>query len=312
MTDGDARIAALARARHGLVTRRDALAVLTPRQLERRVASGRLERVRPQVYRVAGAPETWEQTVLGACLAAGDGAFASHTTAAALWALAGLEAPGAVEVTTPTRRRRRIEGVVVHDTQVLGRRHVTSRDAIPVSSPARTLCDLTWRSSPEAVERALDDALRRELTTLRTLRATYLDLAGPGRRRCTVMRTLLDARLPGLDPGDSPRELDLLGWIVAAGLPRPAQQHRVRLGRRSCRIGLAYPELMIAIEYEAWDGHRSRRSFAADRARQNELEIRGWLVLRFTASSTREDVVAAVRAAIDARRRMLAPARPGM
>ncbi len=275
--------------------------MLTPRQLERRVATGRLERVRPQVYRVAGAPETWEQTVMSACLAAGDGAFASHTTAARLWAFADFGPTDAVEVTTPSRRRRRIEGVIVHDTQVLGRRHVATHRGLPVSSPARTLCDLTWRSSPRVVERALDDALRRKITTLRATRATYLDLAGPGRRRCTVMRALLDERIPGFDPGGSPKERGLVEWIIGAGLPAPVSQHRVRVGRRSFRLDLAYPDLRIGIEYDGWDAHRTRSTFATDRARQNELEVRGWLVLRFTASSTREDVVSAVRAAIEMR-----------
>jgi hypothetical protein len=238
---------------------------------------------------------------MSACLAAGGGAHASHRTAARLWLLAGFESGAVVEVTTPTRRRRRIEDVIVHDTQVLGHRHVSSRHGVPVSTPARTLCDLTWRHSPSLVERALDDALRRRVTTLRMLRAVYLDLAGPGRRRSTVMRALLEARDAGFDPTGSPRSLRLLEWIVAAGLPRPVVEHRVRVGRRSFRLDLAYPDLQVAIEYDGWDAHGTRRSFATDRARQNDLELRGWLVLRFTASSTRDDVVRAVSAAIEVR-----------
>ena len=238
---------------------------------------------------------------MSACLAAGGGAHASHRTAARIWLLAGFESDAVVEVTTPTRRRRRIDDVIVHDTQVLGPRHVSSRHGIPVSTPARALCDLTWRCPPSLVERALDDALRRRVTTLRMLRAVYLDLAGPGRRRSTVMRALLEARDVGFDPTGSPKALQVLEWIVDAGLPRPVVEHRVRVGRRSFDVDLAYPELQVAIEYDGWDSHRSRSSFASDRARQNELELRGWLVLRFTATSTRDDVVRAVRAAIEAR-----------
>jgi hypothetical protein len=253
------------------------------------------------VYRLAGAPQTWHQVVMSACLTAGSGGHASHRTAARLWLLAGFESKDVIEVTTPTRRRRRIDDVIVHDTQVLGRRHTSNKDGIPVSTPARTLCDLTWRCAPWDVERALDDALRRKLTTLRSLRAVYLDLAGPGRRRSTVMRALLEARDAGFDPTGSPKAREVLEWIVDAGLPRPVVEHRVRVGRRSFRVDLAYPELQVAIEYDGWDAHRTRSSFASDRARQNELELRGWLVLRFTATSTRDDVVRAVRAAIEAR-----------
>ena len=301
MAEVDAALAAIAREQHGLVSRASALGVLTRRQLERRVADGRLERLRPAVYRLAGVTETWEQVVLAACITAGAGTYASFRSAARLWALAGFEDDDVVEVTTPSRRRARIAGVVVHDSQITGRRHATRRGGIPVTSPARTLCDLTACSRPWEVERALDDALRRKITTLRSVRAVYVDLAGPGRRRCTVMRALLQDRLPGFDPGGSPMELRLIAWLTDAGLPRPVQQHRIRIRGRSVRLDLAYPDLLIGIEYDGWDTHRSRQSFAADRARQNELEIRGWLVLRFTATSTRDEVVRAVGTAIAAR-----------
>ncbi len=285
------------------MTRERILATITRRQLEHRLADGRLERVRPCVYRVAGAPQTWEQVVLAACLTAGPRSHASFRAAARLWMLSGFETEDVVEITTPSRRRARISGVIVHDSEVTGRRHTARRHGIPVSSPARTLCDLTACCRPWDVERALDDALRKKVTTLRSVQAVYLDLAGPGRRRCTVMRALLEARSPGFDPGGSPMELRLVDWLVAADLPRPVQQHRVRLGNRSMRLDLAYPDQLIAIEYDGWDAHRSRRSFAGDRARQNELEIRGWLVLRFTSASTRDDVVRAVSAALATRTR---------
>ena len=169
----------------------------------------------------------------------------------------------------------------MHNTEVLGRRHTVTRRGIPMSTPARTLCDLTSCCTPPEVERALDDALRRKLLTLRALAAVHRDVAGPGRRRSTVMHTLLDERLPGFDPGRYPKERELVEWIVGAGLPPPVPQHRVRVGRRSFRLDLAYPDLLIGIEYDGWDAHRPRSTFATDRARQNELEVRGWLVLRF-------------------------------
>jgi hypothetical protein len=303
MADADATIAAVAREQHGLVTRERILATITRRQLEHRLADGRLERVHACVYRVAGAPRTWEQVVLAACLTAGPRSHASFRAAARLWMLSGFETADDVEITTPSRRRARINGVVVHDSEVTGRRHTARRHGIPVSSPARTLCDLTACCRPWDVERALDDALRKKITTLRSLQAVSVDLAGPGRRRCTVMRALLEARSAGFDPGGSAMELRLVDWLVATGLPRPVQQHRVRLGNRSIRLDLAYPDQLIAIEYDGWDAHRSRRSFAGDRARQNELEIRGWLVLRFTSASMRDDVVRAVSAALATRTR---------
>ncbi len=57
---------------------------LSPQQIQRRVASGRWRQVRHGVFAVAGVPPSWEQCVMAAVLAAGDGAVASHFTAGAL------------------------------------------------------------------------------------------------------------------------------------------------------------------------------------------------------------------------------------
>jgi hypothetical protein len=293
----------LARRQHGLLTRAQLLAVITEHQLEHATRTGEFELVRRCVYRVGGAPWTWDQQVLAACLAGRTGTVASFRTAARVWGLPGALDDDPLEVTTPTRRRVRMPGVRVHDSFILGGWHTAVRHAIPVTSPARTLCDLTacWR--PWEVERAVDDALRRKLLTLQRLEAVFLDLAHRGRRRSTVMRAVLEARLPGFDPGDSPMEAKVLRWIVGAGLPLPVQQHRVRIDGHTYRLDLAYPDLKIAIEYDGWDWHSRRSSFDGDRARQNPLELAGWLVLRYTSRSTKRIVVADISEALRLRSR---------
>lgn len=304
-------MARAARSQHGLVTRSQALEYLTQRQLERRVRDGGLERVRPGVYRLAGSPLTWEQQVLAACLSGSADASASHATAARLLGLKGFESANdveAIEITTPSRTRTRLSGVAVHDTAVRGPSHFTRKSRIPSTSVARTLCDLTWHSQPWQVERALDDALRRQLTSLRLVTRVFRDLAHRGRRKSTVMRALLEARLPGYESGESPMEDRLLRWILDAGLPPPTQQHRVRIGGTSYRLDLAYPEFSIGIEYDGWDVHKPRSAFDADRKRQNAFETRDWMILRYTSASSRELVVAEVAQAISVRSKSLLPA----
>jgi len=85
---------------------------------------------------------------------------------------------------------------------------------------------------------------------------------------------------------------------VAAGLPRPVQQHKLRVNGRTIRIDLAYPELRIAIEYDGWEYHSTRGAFDRDRARANELELLGWTVLRFTSKSSDTTMVRTIRTAI--------------
>ena len=296
---GEAELFELSRRQHGVVTTTQAEAVLSRGQVRARLRQGRLLPVRIGVIAVAGVPATWEQQLMAAVLAGGDGAVASFRSAARLWALGPRE--DRIEITVPRARRARLPGVVVHDTTVDGTIHRGVIQGIAVTSPARTLCDLTACWFPWDVEHALDEALRQRLTSLTRLQRVFLDLANRGRRRSTVMRALLEARLPGFDPGDSDMEVRLVRWITGAGLPRPVQQHWVRAGGHAFRLDLAFPELMIGIEYDGWDPHRGRRAFDRDRARQNPLEIIGWLILRYTSASTREVVVREVADAIAAR-----------
>jgi len=88
-------------ARHlGLLTWRVAIeAGLTRHQIQTLLEHGRWIRVLPAVYRVAAAPQSWEQMALAACLGGPNGTVASHRSAAALW---GLRPPAArPEVTVP-------------------------------------------------------------------------------------------------------------------------------------------------------------------------------------------------------------------
>jgi very-short-patch-repair endonuclease len=292
----DDRLRGLARKQLGLVSRRQALELLTADQIRRRLRTHALEAVRPGVYRIAGAPESWEQAVLGACLAV-PGSAASFRCAAALWGLERFRRD-LVEITVPERERRRLEGVIVHDSAVVGPLHRATVGVIPVTSPARTLCDLTAVETRWPVERAVDEALRKKLVTLRTLTRVAAALEGRGRMRCTVMREILEARAPGFHPGESDPELRIMKLLARAGLPAPMPQHRVRLGKRTIRIDLCYPEQKIAIEYDGWDHHRGRQAFDDDRARANDLVLLGFRVLRFTSKSTDQTIVDTVATAL--------------
>lgn len=290
------RIASIAREQHGLVTTAQAQERLRPGQIDRLVRTSRLEVVRRGVYRIAGAPETWEQLLLAACIAR-PGSYASFRAAAALWELQDFDRT-VLEITVEGSLRARLHGVVVHESTVTGPAHLDTRRGIPVSSVARTLCDLTAFAPPWKVERAVDEALRKKLVSLRTLAKVAEDLAGRGRRRCTVMRDILQHRAPGYHPGESDPERRIAEVLVRAGLPAPVAQHWVTVAGRRYRIDLAYPQYGIAIEYDGWDHHKGRQAFDGDRARANDLVVAGLTVLRFTSRSSDQVVVDTVTAAI--------------
>lgn len=296
-----ARLAPTARRQHGLLTRVQILEVCTRRQLEHLTRRGTLVRVLPQVYRIAGAPDGWEPALMAAVLAAGHGAVGSFLAAAHLWTLAGFWAAPPVEITTPSRWHVRLPDVVVHDSEILDGIHVDRRRSIPVTSVARTLCDLTACCTPNQVARALDDALRRKLVSLKRVHAVYDDLATRGRRRSTVMRTLLDERGPSFHPGGSDPEVRMVRVLTTAGLPRPVQQHRVQVAERTYRLDAAYPEHRVGFEYEGFEFHTGRSAFDDRYERDRLLKTAGWLIVYVTSRTTDDQLVRDAQWALESR-----------
>ena len=228
-------------------------------------------------------------------LSAQPGAWISHRSAAALWALTGVEGD-VIEVLTGLDRRVRLDGVRGHRSGALFTADLTRRHGIPVTSPARTLVDLSSVFPEHRLGAALDHALRVRLLRLDTLARCVARLGEAPGRRLAPVQALLAERVPGCDPGDTDLETRVLRVLVAAGLPAPVQQHRVRIGGRTIRIDLAYPGWKLAIELYGWEHHRTRTAFDDDRARANLLVAHGWRLVRFTSRSTDAEIVACLRA----------------
>lgn len=299
----DQQLARLAARQYGVYTTDQALvAGLTSSALSRREASGRLRRLEPEVYGMAGAPETWHQRLLVACLT--EDAVASHRAAAALFGLDGFP-PRTVEVVTRRWKRRANPSVRVHESTDLRDVHRTERFGIPVTSIERTLIDLGAVVPRTRVEQAFDDALQRGLTTPEQVRDRFLQLARRGRRGIGVLRPLLERRLgtSGPRPGEFERRVYRL--LCDAGVPEPVLEHIVLTpgGSFLARVDLAYPALRIAIECDSDRWHSGRQRRQADLERQNRLVLAGWTILRFTWDDLIDQphlIVAQVRMALAA------------
>lgn len=294
-------IAACAERQHALVTLDQArMHGFSDDATRRCVESGRWRRIRHGVYLVNGAPETWEQAALAVVLASGSEAVASHSTAGVLWGLPNVLHEVTFEVSTPRPRRVRQPEVRVHRTvRFLAIEHDV-RNRIPVTSVARTLVDLSGSMSVDQLGIATDFARRERQLRLVDLRRCVAGLPPAPGRKPTRIHAVLRARLEHHDESESGLEMRVLRAIVAAGLPEPVQQHRLRIGERWRRIDLAYPELKLAIEVDGWTHHGPRSAFDADRARENELEIIGWDRLHFTSAFTDKQVGETVAAKLAA------------
>ncbi len=297
----DSRVARWSAAQHGVFTRADAVRLgATLRMVRWRVEAGEWEQLYPGVYRTAGAPETWRQRLLAACLSSAPGAAASHRAAGGVIKLAGVE-PGVLEISVLRGNLRHRSGVSIHEVSQLPSVDVTVVDAIPVTTPTRTLIDLAAVVSVEVLEEALDDALRRRLTTIARLRWRLDNLARRGRGGITAIRKILDARNPGAAGPQSPLETRVARLIRRAGLPEPVRQYHVRDGNRLIAVvDFAYPEVKVAVEADGYRWHSGRAQWERDLSRRNRLASLGWQVIHVTAADLRrpDDVVAIITAAL--------------
>lgn len=249
--------------------------------LHDRVHSGRLERILPSVYRVAGAPSSWQQSLMAVTVWAPEGTV-SHRAAAALWELDGF-LPGPVELSTKRGRKAPAGWITLHRASRLEEADITTARRIRVTTPARTVADLCAVVQRDDLEPALDDALRRGLTSLPRLRWTAKRLGGRGRPGARLLAELLRERGPGWTPPASRLEARVLALLRQAGLPEPSAQWEIRdNGILLARVDFAYPDSKLAIEADGYRYHSGRGAWQRDRVRRNAVTSRGWRVLHVT------------------------------
>ncbi|MBK9180540.1 MAG: hypothetical protein IPM45_13455 [Acidimicrobiales bacterium] len=306
----DAAILALASTRWGLVTRRELLAIgVTPRQIDGRTAAGVLVAVLRGVYRAAAWPPSPEQAAAALSLAVGPHGALSHRSAAWLWGLA-TGPPPRPELTVAGGRRPGRPGVLVHRTRELPPVDVVGRpDGITLTSPGRTLFDLAGVVPFADLVDTWEQAVVQHLVDQRRLRAVLDRLGARGRPGTAAVRRLLAASpLVGGPAPDSRLELRFERLLVDAGLPRPVRQYPLRVGGRTIRLDLAYPQARLDLEV---DGRRFHvgEAFQRDRERDRLVAAAAWLPVRFTALDIDEQparAVATVTALLATRTRSLA------
>ncbi|HEX5763548.1 MAG TPA: type IV toxin-antitoxin system AbiEi family antitoxin domain-containing protein [Solirubrobacterales bacterium] len=293
----DEAIGALAERQHGVVARRQLLALgLTGSAIDRRIACGRLHRLHRGIYAVGHRAISREGRWMAAVLAVGGGPFGpgkpfdrwgaaiSHRSAAELWQLlAHRDTPVDVSIPGDAGRARR-KGIRLHRSLTLSPAHVTLRRGIPVTTPARTIADL----------RSAASAKRPGAIAKRELR-----------------RAVRQAGVFGLPLGDgiesdrtrSDLEGDFLDLCRRHRLPAP--EVNVRIGRDL--VDFFWCECRLVVETDSYLYHRGRIAFEDDHDRDLRLRTAGYEFLRFSEKQVNEEpdgvaraVARALRVAADA------------
>jgi predicted transcriptional regulator of viral defense system len=275
------KVVEVAQRQHGVVSYEQIRkAGLSRNQIQTRVARGEWSRMLRGVYRIGGAPPTWEAQLRAHLFAAGEHALASHRTAAVLHGLEGFH-QAALEISIPSGTSYRHSDVRVHRVADLAAVSSVQRNGCPTTPPARTLLDIAAVATTAKLHLAVEDAIRRNLVSWEGLITCLASYARQGRPGIGPLRTIVDAHRDEVVATDNGFELLVATLIERAGLPRPEVQHEVTVQGRRYRIDLAYPAVKLAVELDG-SKHREKPTFERDRARQNALVLAGWTILRYT------------------------------
>jgi very-short-patch-repair endonuclease len=202
---------------------------------------------------------------MAAVLACGENAVLSHRAAAELWGLLPTRA-GPVDVTIPAPAGRRTrDGIRIHRSSSLHIALVTRRNGIPVTAAARTIEDLRRTASTDEVRRATREAQFR-----------------------------------GLDLADVNKDRDLTRSELERRFLRICRRHRLPRPEVNAQVGefevdFLWRDRKLIVETDGWQAHGGRLAFEEDRARDVDLILLGYEVVRFTCRQVMEqpDVVAA-------------------
>lgn len=297
-------VTALAQRQHGTITRAQLISAgLGDGAVRRLVSDGVLERAAPGVYVVGGSPDSWHRRLAVELHRAGPLSVVSHRSAAALFRMDRFR-PGHLDLAGPWASARTGNGVDLHRSCDLPARDRTVIDGLPVTTPTRTLIDMSRYVGPARLGSMIDDAVRRRLSSYEELAARHAELARSGRNGIRTVAAALADRPTGAPVPGSPFESIIRRLLIDSGVAVPLLQHPVVCDDITYLLDLAWPALLVAVECDGFRFHRTQEQLEWDDRRRTELGRRGWLVHHVTWRQYRRDpdeLVAEVRRSLSLR-----------
>jgi very-short-patch-repair endonuclease len=275
-------LVSIAQSQYGVFSREQAMRCrVSDDVIRRRVEAGIWERVDSGIYRVVGSVSSWRQALMIVCFYFQATSIVSHGSAGAFWAMPGFVKKLPIEYIAERTRSRDVRRPGAHWIGPIPESDVQVVEMIRVTTPARTLLDVSQETPNQRLEEALDDALRRRLVRIKRLR-DQLEAAGrrPG---VAKLRALLDARDPAARAPESVLETKVARILRKARIPSLVAQHDiVAEGRLVARVDFAIPTARIAIEADGYGWHSGRAHWQRDLRRRNALTNLGWRVIHVT------------------------------
>lgn len=283
----DRKVQRLAPEQRFLVTRPQVLELgCSDAAISRRVKSGQWKVVQPGVYQIDQRKTQWEDDLLGAVLAAGAGALASHRAALILWGLDGIRS-APIEITAPYTHGPIPERTIVHRTRRPP--ESASINGVHVTTIERTLLDICSVLKSLAATKAFESAFRRRLTTVDRMYAFLREQGGRGVKGTRMARRILNNRHSDTPTG-SGSETEALYLMRDGDIPEPVLQEKfTALDGDVIRPDFYWPLLEKAIEVDGIDAHDSADKLDHDLQRQNKMMDLGIELRRFSARQVRRN-----------------------
>jgi hypothetical protein len=263
----------------GVATSAQILTVVSRRYLQHLLDCTAVERIWHGVYSY-GPPDA-ERRLRGLDLACGKSVVVCMHTAARRYGF-DTEDVGDLHVLNPqgSHHLRAADGLVVHRRDGAPLTLVSGRLA---TAPAWTAVEVA-RSLPRRRALAtLDAALRSGHCNRRTLASALV--AQSGRRGIVTVRQLL----PYADgKAESPMESEARLVMLDGGLPTPELQYEiVDADGRLRRLDFAWPEQMVAAEYDSDQWHTGADALHRDREKLAAVQDLGWTVVPIVIEDVR-------------------------
>lgn len=277
----DQRVATLARAQHGVFTRRQVLAAgLSEHAIAHRLDQGRWIALSPGVYAAASSLPTWERQLSAALLSRPE-SIAAGRSAAHLHRFNGI-GKGRPVIMGPVSTNAR--STVARVIRVADFNDVTT--VVVKGFTATTVAETLWTLASDMTDETIFDLVQQQVAMGKTSADHLLAVLqriepGRGRGLRRFRRAVLAVHPESKSVAVNILEALLYQLLSGPGVPSVSRQHPMMLDEPS-RVDAFIPAWSIVVEADGRNWHTRQADFQRDRERDNQLAARGILVVRFT------------------------------
>lgn len=263
---------------------------VTRSQRRKLVSDHLLERVLDGVYRFPGLPDDELSRCVAACTRPG-GLIILGPTAGRLWGFRRMPRDGFVYVIAPPASNPSVEPwLKPYRTAMIDPLHVVERaDGIRLTSPPRTVVDLSRYLSDVDLRSVIDQVESEGMGTSETMRIVAEGLATPGRPWARRVLRILDQR-PKNGVPESHWESRVVAALIDRGIRDLHPQRWLTVpGWGDIRLDACVERIRWGVEVDVYPTHFTEDGASKDRERDLACDAMGWRISRVARPALRRD-----------------------